>query len=330
MNTNIQWYVASGKTAIGPLSFEDLKFQVVDGALTPSTKVWCKDLGPWVHANKVPEVAALIEQVLVEKRSKPRWMMVVDKKVKRETEGPFSDSDIEAKLVDGLRLDKAIFWTKGQEGWLALEKVKDLVECKARAEAIKGAHPPVIDDGSEIPEIPHEDEPPAIHDDDSEVSAATIALDVAAPLAPMSGLPASQVFAQNPTADLAKGLDDVFATSRWLPKVQIFMKELDKGIDTGDAIKIDGAVEQIRLFLLREVQPDHSSRHPAMTEANLKLVSDLLQALVLDPIVKAKVQKFDPFFTRSPDGAPSITATRTRSLLGAVAVKSFYPNETSR
>lgn len=326
MTSNIQWYVAQGKTPIGPLAFEDLKSQVVDGALTMKTKVWHKELGPWAYANRVPEVAALIAEVRLEQLAKPRWMVVADKKVKRETEGPFSDNDIEAKLVEGVLPEKAIFWTKGQEGWLTLDKIKDLVEAKLRAEAAKAARPPAIEDGPDIPEIPDEDGPPAIHDDEEAgppPSMPTPALAKKPIDRPF--VPAPKVIVRKPTANLGKALAEVFAGSKWLPTVQVYVNELAKGIESGDAIKIDGAVDQIRLFLLREVQPDHSVRHPAMSESNLKSVSEHLHALVVDPGVKARVDKFDPFFSKNPEGAPSITATRTRSLLGAVAVKSFYP-----
>lgn len=326
MNTNIQWFFASGKTPIGPLSFIELKTKAYDGFLTLKTKVWHKDLGNWTYANDVAEVSAMIVEITNERMSKPRWMVVIDKKAKREAEGPFSDIEVEKNLLNGVFLKETIYWRTGQEGWHKLEMIPELVEAKVRVDLARALRPPEIDETPEpekIPDIPDEEDHP-FSDNENHSSQKNIDARSKPDSEIGTSGPSIKSRSTSPEEVFVDALFAVFAGSRWLSTVQVFADQLSKGIHSGDAIKINGAVEKIRLFLLREVQPDRSARHPAMTHANLKFVSEELLALLLKPEVIGKVEKFDPFYNLDRDAVPSITATRMRALLGTVKQESFY------
>lgn len=313
------WFVASGKSPVGPLTLDMVEEKIFEGTLTSTTKVWHKELGAWTHAGKVPETASLIDKVRLEKATMPKWMVVVDKKIKRDTEGPYSENEVEEKFSNQEFSDRTIFWTKGQEKWLPMSQIIELKVIYEKVLALRSSLPPEIDQWDDHPEIPDDHLPPPLHDDEEtslehEALVTKNSTTQESSVRSTLGKLRSSEKKRSPESVLSDCLEDVFLNSKWLPTARIIVLELSKGIESGDSVKIDGVVEKLRLFLLNEASDVRCVNHPNMNSENLKRTSDALLSLVVMTEVKNKIEKFDPFFSMTK-GAPSITATRTRALL---------------
>lgn len=325
MSSNVQWFIALNKKPFGPLTVDDLESRISEGTLLASTKVWNSSMPKWVVASEVPEIEAL-RQVVEEKervrKALPRWLVVVDKKVKREHEGPLSENDIEVALIESRFLDNSLFWKKGQAQWLTLDKISELVKVRSR---ITAAIALTLSPSGSPPALPDEPEIPPLHDDEPAAFQSAVILAETGPIAPNDEARQDNKgnTESSPQDDLNATLKDVFHESRWLATVEVFLLELEKGIERGDAIKIDGAVEIIRQFLLRESQSDRAPRHPSMRNDNLDAAANALITLVRKTEVKDRVSKFDPVFDPK-GGSPSSIATRSRILMGAIEKRSFY------
>lgn len=171
----VAWFVAVQKDRTGPFSSDDLKAKIAQGELSPEQRVWRQGLAGWARSKDVPEVQAMREVVEAQAklardtleaavRSEPRWHAVVEKK----PVGPFSDDQVEARIVEGKTQDASLLWRKGQAAWLPLSSIDELKGVRERAAAVRASNaPPVIpDDDDEPPVIP-----PTITVDDTIVRA---------------------------------------------------------------------------------------------------------------------------------------------------------------
>lgn len=320
MSSTVQWFVAIDQQRAGPFSMNDLEGKINEGVLNAQTKVWNSTMPDWMNAAQVPEIESLRLAMTQKASSLPRWLVVINMAQKRDHEGPLSDNDIEAALLEGRITKHSLFWKEGQAQWLVLDNVPELKAVQNKLFKSMVANmpplpgPPELPTAFAIPSLPQQS-------GESVFSEQPILAEGAQP-APIQNSPLPGAHGHH--AELAEKLSIVFNQSRWLPTVNVFLKELETGLEAGDPMKIDCAVERIRQFLLREWQSDHAPRHPGMNQQSMDDAANALMSLVQKKEVQDRVAKFGPVYSQQAH-SPSTLATRSRILLGAVSHKSFYP-----
>ena len=171
----VAWFVAVQKNRTGPFTSDELKAKIAQGDLSPEQRVWRQGMSTWERSKDAPEVRALRETVHAEAklvqdlikaevRSTPRWFVAM----KKRPIGPFSDDQIEARIVEGQTQDASLVWRKGQAAWLPLASINELEGVCERAAAVRASNAPpgIPDDDDEPPVIP-----PTITVDDTIVRA---------------------------------------------------------------------------------------------------------------------------------------------------------------
>lgn len=165
------WSVAVNKKPEGPYSLADLRKKFDTGEISLDHKLWKKGLKEWVKAKDLPEMVEIKAQVDALKAPKPRWHVAINGK----PAGPFTDNEVESKIIAGEIEDKTKLWRNGQTDWRALAQIDELAPLRARAHSQMSAMlpPPLIDE----PEAP-----PPLEEDSAPVVARPVPKPAAAPV----------------------------------------------------------------------------------------------------------------------------------------------------
>ena len=165
-NTKQTWFISIEKQRQGPFSKDELRGMIVGGTVNQRTHVWKKGMQAWERLYKIEELNKIFVDVELENKSesnkvKNKWYYA--RKVpdgKPITFGPYNQEKLISLYGDGVIDSNTRLWTKGQEQWVCIDKISELIDVVVEGKKLYALNmpdgdvvPPTITIDDEIPDV---------------------------------------------------------------------------------------------------------------------------------------------------------------------------------